>query len=72
MKIKARVMRKDNGKFQAMVQNQLGHFIWACEHDHTYGTSNRMKQDSASKCAHSKVLELRKAKDDQETAAEAG
>lgn len=62
MKMVARVRRRKDGSFQAMVQQVSGVIIWACEHSHTYGTSNRAKQDSASKCGFAKLKEIR---DDQ-------
>lgn len=67
MKIVARVRRRKDGSFQAMIQQISGSVIWACEHSHTYGTSNRVKQDAASKCGHARLKEIR---DDQ--AKEAG
>ena len=59
MKIVARVRRRKDGSFQALVQEVSGRAIWHCEHSHTYGTSNRVHQDSASKCGNAKVKELR-------------
>lgn len=59
MKIRARVKRRKNGKFQAVIENGQGGVVWACPHDHTYGTSNRSKQDSASKCGFAEVKRRR-------------
>lgn len=60
-KLRARVFRRKNGKFQAAIQDDGGHLIWSCDHDHTYGTSNRSKQDSASKCGFAQIKVLREA-----------
>lgn len=59
MKIVARVRRRKDGTFQALVQEVSGKTIWCCDHPHNYGTSNRVKQDSASKCGFAKVKEMR-------------
>lgn len=59
MKIKARSRRRKDGTFEAFIQDAKGNELWKCDHQHNYGTSNRVKQDSASKCAFAKVRELR-------------
>ena len=59
MKIVARVRRRKDGTFQALVQEVCGRTIWACDHPHNYGTSNRVKQDSASKCGHAQLKVMR-------------
>ena len=59
MKIVARVRRRRSGTFQALVQAIGGALVWSCQHDHSYGTSNRAHQDSASKCAHKALKALR-------------
>lgn len=67
MKMVARVRRRKDGTFQAMIQGISGVVLWKCDHLHPYGTSNRVKQDSASKCGFARLKEMR---DDQ--AKEAG
>lgn len=59
MKMVAKVRRRKDGSFQAMVQQVSGVVIWACEHSHRYGTSNRVKQDAASKCGFARLKEMR-------------
>jgi hypothetical protein len=59
MKMVARVRRRKDGSFQAMVQQVSGEILWSCEHSHRYGTSNRVKQDSASKCGHAQLKVMR-------------
>lgn len=59
MKLRAKVQRRTNGRFQAMIQDAHGRTVWRCAHDHVYGTSNRAKQDSASKCGYAEVLRMR-------------
>lgn len=62
MKMVARVRRRDDGTFQAMVQQISGAILWKCDHSHSYGTSNRVKQDSASKCGFAQLKHMREAK----------
>lgn len=59
MKMIARVRRRADGTFQAMVQQISGVVLWKCDHPHNYGTSNRVKQDSASKCGHAQLKAMR-------------
>lgn len=59
MKVFARVFRRKDGSFQATIQGMSGVMIWKCDHRHQYGTSNRAKQDSASKCGFARLKELR-------------
>lgn len=61
MKMIARVRRRKDGTFQAMIQQIAGTILWKCDHNHTYGTSNRAKQDSASKCGHAQLKAMRNA-----------
>lgn len=60
VKSKARVRRRKDGSFQAFIQDvTTGAVLWSCSHAHVYGTSNRMKQDSASKCGAAEVKRRR-------------
>ncbi len=58
-KLRTMIRRRKNGKFQAVIHDQHGRQVWGCEHDHPYGTSNRVKQDSASKCGYAQVVKIR-------------
>lgn len=42
-----------------MIQQVSGVILWKCEHSHRYGTSNRVKQDSASKCGFAQLKVMR-------------
>lgn len=66
MKLIARVKRRKDGTFEAYVQDAIGRVVWNCNHAHNYGTSNRVKQDSASKCGFAKVKELRQQQETHE------
>ena len=70
MKYKLRVRRRKNGSFQAMIQDRSGAIVWACDHEHSYGTSNRAKQDAASKCAYAQVTEMRRKESHEEATAQ--
>ncbi len=59
MKLRGKVRRRADGSFEARVEDQFGNAVWRCDHPHRYGTSNRVKQDAASKCAHARVKEMR-------------
>ena len=59
MKLRAKVRRRKNGRFQAFILDYVGRVVWCCEHDHPYSTSNRVKQDSASKCGQAQIVKLR-------------
>lgn len=59
----ARVRRRKDGTFEAMIQEVGGRVIWKCDHAHNYGTSNRVHQDAASKCGFAQLKVLRSAKE---------
>lgn len=58
MKLWMRVRRRQDGTFQATIHGMHG-VLWVCHHPHNYGTSNRAKQDSASKCGHAQIKVIR-------------
>ena len=72
-RLRVRQRRRPDGTFYASIERYItGEIVWKCNHTHTYGTSNRVHHDSASKCGNAKLSELRsgKAIDDHDSKAQ--